>query len=245
MQTFKTQLTNKTKLTDDVYLLNFKLLEPTKVEFQPGQYMMLLCPQKDSYALRRMYSIASHPSKFDSFDLIVEIVPNGVASTYVLAMNEGQTVDFQGPAGMFTLRGKNKDNIFLATGTGIAPMISMINQVLSSEHPLQGENVLLWGLPHLKDMYMFEDLKDLSKDYPQFTFSICLSRETSLDSIVEGDKEYFTLGRVTKALEDKYGTTFPSDCNYYLCGSRVVVEALRQYLSEKNVPKEHIIFEKF
>jgi Na+-transporting NADH:ubiquinone oxidoreductase subunit F len=243
LTTFRTKLVSKKELAPEVFLYRFELVEPTTVEFKAGQYLMLLCPQKDSYPLRRMYSIASPASQKNSFDLIVEIIPNGVGSNYFLAMKENDEVQFQGPAGMFTLHGSSPNRIFLATGTGIAPMISMLDEIYTSRNT-DGTNQLFWGVPYIKDHYMLSDLISLKEKNSNFFFSISVSRERNLDSL-NGEKEYFKLGRITKTLDEKYGNTFPKDVDFYLCGGRTVVESLRQYLAEKNVPKERIIFEKF
>jgi ferredoxin-NADP reductase len=74
-----------------------------------------------------------------------------------------------------------------------------------------------------------------------------LSREQNLEMISEEDRKYFMLGRVTTGLE-KLIENFKlktENFDYYLCGSREVIESLKQYLSEKAAPKEQVYFEKF
>jgi ferredoxin-NADP reductase len=243
LQTFKTQLTGKEKLAPEIFLLKFKLIESSVLNFMSGQYMMLLCPQESGVPLRRLYSIASSASIKDSFEIIVEIVEGGVASEYFLRMREGDEVLFQGPAGLFTLHAHPK-RILLATGTGIAPMRSMICDLVHSQALQTEETHLLWGVPYIHDVYMIDELIETTKKSAHFRFSIGVSRETNLDSVDSQYKKYFTLGRITKKLEETF-PTLPTDYDYYLCGGRTVVESLRLYLHEKNIPKERIIFEKF
>ncbi len=251
IQTFKTKLISKKKLTENVYLVEFRLIDPSFLEFKAGQYLILLCPQPDGLNIRRLFSIASHQSNHETFELVAELIPNGVASTYFVTMNEGDEVQFQGPAGMFTLRGTN-NRIFLATGTGIAPMMSMLQDIIRGNARSDHSNILFWGVPHFKDLYFIHELRKFKDEHPNFSFYICVSRETSLDSLPEDDKKYYMLGRVTVGLEKILGKDtmngsieIPKDQDYYLCAGRTVVEFLRQYLYYKNVPKERVIFEKF
>lgn len=251
MQSFKTHLIRKEKLTDLVYLLEFKLSEPEHLHFQSGQYMMLLCPQLDGTNLRRLFSIASHPNTHDTFQLLAEIIPDGVASMYFLKMNEGDEVQFQGPAGMFTLK-RNNHRIFLATGTGIAPIRSMLHDIIRGEARTEHTNFLFWGVKHLTDIYFLDELKAFTREHPSFEFFICLSQQEHIHDVAQEDKKFFVLGRVNVGLEKRLGTNIigeeiqiPHEFDYYLCGGRTVIESLRQYLYEKSIPKEHVIFEKF
>ena len=251
LQTFKTKLIKKTQLTHDIYLLEFKLTEPERLEFKAGQYMMLLCPQSDGTNLRRLYSIASNTKNHDTFQLVAEIIPNGVASNYFLSMNINDTVDFQGPAGMFILK-RSHHRVFLATGTGIAPMRSMLKEIIHGDEQTEHANFLFWGVQHLEDIYFLDELKSFTKEHPSFEFFICLSREENLNTVNEEERKHFVLGRVTVGLEKRLGKNIlgeaidiPKDFDYYLCGGRTVIESLRQYLNEKGMPKEQVMFEKF
>ena len=58
-----------------------------------------------------------------------------------------------------------------------------------------------------------------------------------------GDKKYFVLGRINKALEPVLKSLGTVD--FYLCGGRQVVESLKNYLLDFGVPSENLFFEKF
>ncbi len=152
------------------------------------------------------------------------------------------TAQFQGPAGLFTLRENNRSKICMATGTGIAPILSILYSHLPEYETTQF--TLFWGLRTFDDVYYLEKLKELSSQYPNFQFFICLSKEENLDKISESDKKYFIKGRVMKGF-DMLQVTRYTLYDYYLCGGRDAVEFCRQYLLEKQIPKEQIHFEKF
>lgn len=242
IQTFYTHLLSKKQLTKDVYLLTYGLDDPKELTFISGQYMVLFVPTPTGDHLRRLFSIASPVSAGPSFELLIKIVPGGAASLYFLTLKENDPVLFQGPAGRFVLReGSNK--VFLATGTGLAPIRSMLHTRLNVATWQRGSTItyhLLWGLATFEDVYFLEEFKKLAATYPNFTFNICLSREQNLDKIPDADRPHFQLGRITQNF-----TAHLNNTDYYLCGNRDVVDSLKTFLLEQKVDNTCVVFEKF
>ncbi|MDO8496955.1 MAG: FAD-dependent oxidoreductase [bacterium] len=236
IKTYKTTLSSKEQLNFDIYLFTFTLKDPSILEFVAGQYLILFVPDPSGTHLRRLYSIASSPLKKDNFELLVQIVPQGKGSEYLQSLKVGDEAMFQGPAGMFTMRKNEKDIIFLATGTGIAP----IKSILESSPNMKSH--LFWGLKTYKDIYYLEEFKKIAEENKNFDFHICLSRETDFSGIPEEVRKFFTLGRITQSFEEKY---LNSENDFYLCGGKEVVESLKEYLLGKGTVKENIFFEKF
>jgi len=243
---YQTQLSKKINLASNVYLFEFSLTEPKEISFLAGQYLILLVPSKGE-TISRLYSIASPPWQKNSFELVVELVDGGVGSTYLKNLKIGDKVLFKGPAGMFTLKKTDKNKIFFATGTGIAPIRSMIME--SQKSPFDSEdksqNFLFWGFRKKEDVYFLEEFKKIKEENKSFEFKICLSKETSLSPV---ESDFFSLGHVDYVFEKEL---FPRikeiifDFEFYLCGGRGVVESLRQFLLQKNIPQSAIFFEKF
>lgn len=243
LQTYKTILTQKTFLTEDVMLFSFVLIEPKELVFTAGQYLILPVMQSADQIINRLYSIASSQKNRRHFNLMVKIIPNGIASTYLSKININSEIVFQGPAGVFIMRQTPRQKIYLVTGTGLAPVWSMIESGTAGNIP----QYLLWGLPYFKDMYFFDKLKEQANINPNFHFTICLSREKNLNMISEKDKKHFVLGRVTGGL-DSLITDYRlkmTDCDSYLCSGREIIESLKSYSEQKGAPKEQIFFERF
>lgn len=242
ISTYKTILTEKKQLTTDVFIYKFKLADPAAISFIPGQYLILFVPQEGKEPVRRLYSIASANTVTNEFELLIKLVPNGLASMYLEKLPIESEVLFQGPAGMFTLRESSREKIALVTGTGYAPIRSvLLSQALSTNY------TLFLGTPYYKEVFLLEELKELAEKNPNFKFFICLSREQNLDIVPQNDRNYFFLGRVTNGFEEliKNLKLEISNLDYYLCSGREVVESLKTYLYEKGVPKEQVYFEKF
>ncbi|MEN9328489.1 MAG: hypothetical protein RI947_1297 [Candidatus Parcubacteria bacterium] len=239
ISTYHTHLLSKKQLTDDVYIFTFAAdpLEP--LQFVAGQYLILHVPQAGADTARRLYSIVSAAYEPSTFDLIVQVFPNGVASQYLLNITEKDTVLFQGPAGIFTLKNTPHDMVFFATGTGYAPMHSMIHDLFKNNFP--GTIHLYWGFSTLKDVYYYEILTQMAADHPNFKFHICLTREANMP-----DLKYFARGRITAVWENTlYAKSNEAIYDYYICSGRETVESLKQYLLSKGISKEYIHSEKF
>ncbi len=271
--TYRTSLIRKTQLTYNVYLFRFKLIAPSEFSFIAGQYMIVQISLPGGSSARRFISIASSNSFKNEFEGVMKIIPGGIASSYLTQLEEGNEVHFLGPAGKFNLMENERPKIFLATGTGIGPVRSMIQKLQTNEpdqrsvhgpapNASSGTRVtnflprrqtgkfqinLFWGLPTWKDVYFLAEFKKLATSNQQFNFKICLSQEKALDKIATEDRKYFKLGRVNDELEKigNWKLEIGNLCDYYLCGARVIVDSLRDYLLSKGITKESIHFERF
>lgn len=227
---YRTSLIEKKPLTSNTYLFTFKLINPQEIEFIAGQYLILKVEGKP-----RLYSIASSDLKKNTLEFIIQLFPGGLASTYLDNLKIGDIVEFQGPAGQFKLRENDKQKVFLVTGTGIAP----VRSILSSNNNQKCR--LFWGMKNYSDVYLIDEIV-------RFNPKICLSREKDLLMIPEDKQKFFDLGYVNACFFKQYNNMTIEQLNnfeYYLCGGRDVVESLRQTLLAKNIPPENIIFEKF
>jgi ferredoxin-NADP reductase len=242
--TFPIKLEERFPLTEHVYLMRFAPVNH-QLDFKPGQYVILHIPQADGHPARRLYSIASPESQKQWFELLVEIIPDGVASGFLMNMKIGETVTAQGPAGMFFLKPEPMDTVFLATGTGIAPIRSMIRQLI--DHHSDKKIFLFWGFPTMDTLYLQDEFKQIARTVPNFFFMNCMSREKDLSCVTdEFDKPHFGIGHINDGLETI--AEISQNLNnfyYYICGGPKVVESMREYLASKQIPKENIHFEKF
>jgi|SRR3989344_5601776 len=221
---------SKKVLSKDVYEFTFACSDPQTYEFFPGQYLILVF-SKDEKIVRKFYSISSSNKLKNKIELIVKILPNGVGSNYLMSLKEGNGVEFQGPAGLFYLKQDNNPKILVATGTGIAPMISMIKSHLGE---VNCKIELIWGLRNKDDIYYLELLQDMALKYQNFSFEVYLSREEGGGRVNIGIDKVLNDPKM-----DKINTEF------YISGDRDIVDSIRSYLIEKQILPENIKLEKF
>ncbi|CAN5208498.1 hypothetical protein BH09PAT2_BH09PAT2_05150 [soil metagenome] len=244
--TYPSTVLNKKLIAPHIYRLTCTRPDNTEWNYIAGQYMIFHVPQPTGHPVRRLYSIASPPSQKESIEFVIEIVPNGIGSMYVEALKVGEQITMQGPAGMFTHKHTDRPPVYLATGTGIAPMYSMIHTLLNDPQTKQ-PTYLFWGLKTCEDLYFKKELSELAAKHSEFYLRTCFSRMEDMNTVEEDIVAFTELGRVTLGLEKLLASksTKPDGYDYYMCGSQHVVEALREYLAAAGVPKEQAFFEKF
>ena len=221
---------SKKVLSKDVYEFSFQCSQPSTYDFLPGQYLIIIF-SKDDKIIRKFYSISSSNKIKDKIEFVVKIIENGLGSTYLSNLKEGDNVEFQGPAGLFYLKQDIFPKIFVATGTGIAPMVSMIKSHLGE---VNSKIKLVWGLRTKDDIYYLDLLQGMAQKYENFSYEIYLSRE------VGGGRVNIGIDKVLNDPEiDKINMEF------YISGDRNIVDSIRSYLIEKQILPENIKLEKF
>jgi len=142
--------------TDDVIEVTLRTPPASRLSYLPGQYIDVI--GKDG--LRRSYSVANAPRDDGKLNLQIRKVPNGEMSRYWF--HEARANDLlrlEGPLGTFCLRPTSASHLLLlATGTGIAPIRAMLEQLSTNPtaHSYQHIHVY-WGGRTDKDLYWAPD----------------------------------------------------------------------------------------
>ena len=138
------------RLADDVMVLQLKLPANEKLVFLAGQFIEFLL--KDGS--RRSFSMANAPHDAELLQLHVRHVAGGQFTDHVFGkMKERDILRFEGPLGTFFLREDSaKPLVFVASGTGFAPIKSIIEAAVNKG--LTRPMTLYWGARRPKDLYM-------------------------------------------------------------------------------------------
>jgi ferredoxin-NADP reductase len=228
-------LARSTQLSDQTKHLEFEAAGVERFDFIAGQFVSLTAP-KEGREITRAYSIASPPRNDRSFDICLNRVPGGFFSNFLCDMNEGETVSFHGPHGLFTLRNPIRDSIFIATGTGIAPMRGMLQWLFRDPSRHEGHEFwLVYGTRYAKDIYYREEFEKLARENPNFHYIVTLSREgpewTGERGYVQEQVRKIASGR--------------TDMDAYICGLNSMVAANRELLKEVGWDKKAVIYERY
>lgn len=225
-------------LTYDIKRITFKLDEGESMDFEAGQYVQIKIPTyaKVREEVYRAYSIASSQEVTDQIDLIIRRVPNGIGTTYVFEhLKEGDTVQLNGPHGDFYLREDDSEIIYIAGGSGLAPIKSMLHKMY--EEKIDRKATFFFGCVGLRDLYYIDEMKAFEEKLPNFRFIPALSGEISED---EWSGE---TGLITEVV-DRFTS---EDIKYqsYLCGSPGMIDASIKVLQGKGIADEDIFYDKF
>ena len=142
---YQTTVASIRDLTYDIKEVTLKLKDSQALDFKAGHYVQFVVP---AYELTpdpvyRAYSISSSPSRKDAVELEVRLVPNGICTTYVFQhLKVGDSVNINGPYGEFHLRDSDRDILFVAGGSGMAPIKSILLGHGGAGHPAQGHLLL-------------------------------------------------------------------------------------------------------
>ncbi len=95
--------------------------------FASGQYVRIRIPHTDEW---RSYSMASAAHELPAMTFIVKLIAGGAMSEYLLrAARPGDRLEIEGPRGAFVLRRSRGQHVFVAGGTGLAPILSMLDAI--------------------------------------------------------------------------------------------------------------------
>jgi ferredoxin-NADP reductase len=199
-------------LTTNVYTLSFE----KKFDFVPGQVIAVAVNESHE---PRLYSIASGKNE-NELRILFDINPTGFLTPKLTRLKTGDSILISKPFGEFTPSGEKE--WWIATGTGIAPFVSMLKSGYKlPEKLIHGSRTL--------DHFFYQNLfkKQLGSNYLRF----CTA---------EINEEVIS-GRLTKWLEEK--DHLPNDIKYYLCGNPEMVVNVRDIILSKEVEFENIMAE--
>lgn len=206
-----------------------------RMEFQAGQYINLNLPVNGG--VRRAFSPASAPS-CDEIELHVRLVEGGAGTTWIhQQLQAGERLSFSGPYGRFFVRESSPlPLIFLAGGSGLAGVLSMIEDLLEkgSARPM----TLVYGQRSLAELYYHDRLTALAAQYPNFTYVPALSNEP------DGSNWQGARGFVHDVAKAHFNGMFAGH-RAYLCGPPVMIEACIKTLMQGRLFEKDIFTEKF
>lgn len=229
-KTYPCRISSIEKLASDVIRVVLRLPPSSDFNFIPGQYIDVIGPN----AIRRSYSLANASITENLLELHIRSVNGGAMSDYWF--NHAQINDLlrlNGPLGTFFLRPSiaNRDLIFLATGTGIAPVKAMLESLLITPMDMQPKSVsVYWGGRKAEDIY-FKPQNSLR----DFRFIPVVSRG---DSEWTGARGYVHLAAISSQSSFENTTV-------YACGSDAMIQSAKTAFIKVGLAENHFYSDAF
>lgn len=220
---------------DDVMIVTLGLPMNEPMLFRAGQYLDILLANGS----RRSYSIANAPHNegVRQVELHIRHMPGGQFTDHVFGgMKLREIHKLEMPLGSFFLRESGKPILMVASGTGFAPIKSIIENSL--QRGLRRPIVFYWGGRRRADLYMHELAQSWTQQHEHIRFVPVLS-EPGPACAWTGRTGYVHRA----AMED-----FPDMSNHqvYVCGAPVVVDsARRDYVAHCRLPEEEFFADSF
>lgn len=249
VQKFQAHLDEVRDLSPTVKHFTFSYSEP--FEFKAGQFVNLSF-EHDGETLRRPYSIASSPNFGDKklLELCIKLVDGGQVTPRLWEKQAGETFELMGPLGVFGLEkaeDAEKELVFIGTGTGVAPLRSMIYDELESQELAQRDLeeketdsvnayrnlTLIFGVRYEEELLYVKEFQKLSELHPNFKFVPIVSRPTQNWS-----------GR-TGHVQQNFDVIDPNNSYCFICGLPAMFDGAKAKLLDLGIPQEHIFHEVF
>jgi ferredoxin--NADP+ reductase len=245
-------------VTADLFVLK---VQPDKsvTPFISGQYVLLglstniprrdgsepeFKEQKPDRLLLRAYSIASAGHEVEQLEFYISVVANGSLTPRLVQVKAGDRINLgEKIRGHFTLDQVPADRewiILAATGTGLAPYISMMRA--ERLNPTGRRFVILQGAPTGKDHGYVEELQGHVAALPNLTYIPSITRP-HLDPEWTGETGRITRYFDTDVLKDRLGIDMhPDKVSVFLCGNPAMIEDVKKVLEPKGF-KTHSLTE--
>ena len=216
------------RLADDVMVLYLKLPANERLQFLAGQYIDILMTDGKP----RSFSLANAPHDDEFLELHIRNISGGAFTHHVFTgMKERDILRIKGPLGTFFLRDdSSKPIIFVASGTGFAPVKGLVEHALQTgvARPMH----FYWGVRKQADLYMLERVRAWEARGVKFT------------PVVSDEPWPGRTGFVHQAVLEDYADL--SGYQVYACGAPVVVEAAhRDFTSLRGLPQEEFFADAF
>ena len=216
------------RLSNDVVEVVLRTPPTGRLEYLPGQYVDMI--GKDG--LRRSYSVANAPRKDGKITLQIRKVQQGKMSQYWFEeAKANDLLRMEGPLGTFCLRKSNaKQLILLATGTGIAPVKAILEQLATTPVANTYKHIYLyWGGRTEQDIYWQPAFESLP-----LTFTPVLSRTPEW----QGRKGYIQQAVIDDSLDLRNAVV-------YACGSKAMIHSANEQLVTAGLNKKHFYSDAF
>lgn len=223
------------ELSRDIFEKTFRLVEPTELEYDAGNYVSLRVADDKSPAVFRAYTFASCGHDPQTFKIIFKLFrtengDEGRGSGYLKNLEIGESAEFFGPAGAGSFvpkMGEDSPLFLLGTGTGIAPLVAVAQKLTLVKSPRKIK--LFLGVSFEEEIFYLAEFEKLKSENQNFEFTIAVSRPPEDFSGVAG--------RLPAVLEK---IDIPKNSEALVCGSEISTEGIKKKLIELGIPENQI-----
>lgn len=198
----------------------------------------------------RAYSMANYPGEKGIIMLNVRVAtppprapkgtPPGKMSSWIFDLKPGDDVTISGPYGEFFIKDTDAEMIYIGGGAGMAPLRSHIFDLFKLRDTKR--KVSYWyGGRSTRELFYMDEFEQLARDHDNFSLHIALS-----DPLPE-DNWTGLRGFIHQVLLDEYLSKHPApeDCEYYICGPPLMLQAVLSMLDNLGVEPENIAYDDF
>jgi ferredoxin--NADP+ reductase len=221
------------EIADGLVVVGVQALEDP-FPFEPGQYATLGLMGPEGKLVQRPMSISSPATDLSEYEFFIRLVEGGGFTPLLWELKLGDPINIKGAKGKFLIQDDGKTCYFIATGTGLAPFMSMLDALKAAGSAR--EVVLLHGVSYDHDLAWRDELQALSASGFPLIYEATVSRpKHSPDwTGLTGRAESVVAGQL-----DAHGLS-AGNTTLYLCGNPEMVSAVEEIAAERGFPPEQI-----
>lgn len=227
-------------ITGSIIRLVVRPHDPTP-PFVPGQYFALGVERAGRW-LARPYSTASSPPAIDGLEFLIRLVPGGTLTPVLWRLRPGEQLRIGPPKGLFRLAaGEPRTQLLVATGTGLAPLMSMATALRGrADRP---RTIIVHGVSRVDELAYRRSLEDLAADGVIDAYVPAVSRPAEAANHAWAGRT----GRLDSVVGELVRNRLvdPVDVVAYLCGNPAMIESVGGWLHAAGVPETAIIQEQY
>lgn len=220
---------------------------PAAIDFEPGQYMQIAVPGSEVW---RAYSLSNTANWEGALEFYIRLRPGGVFSEFLTTQfraadaQAGATLRVRGPQGGFHLRQNGaRPRWFIAGGTGLAPVMSMLRRMAEYQEPQEAR--LFFGVNSEDELFGLEELERIRKELRGVAADVRVWRPSPEWRGLTGTPVDGFVAALATVLGQTATTANGVAPDVYLCGPAPLVEAGRNAALAAGVPPEQIFSERF
>jgi ferredoxin--NADP+ reductase len=203
--------------------------------FEPGQYATLGLLGPEGKLVQRPMSISSSADDVSEYEFFIRLVEGGAFTPLLWQRKVGDSINIKGAKGRFLLQEDGRTCLFVASGTGLAPFMSMLDTLRARSETR--DTVLLHGVSYAYDLAWREELEGLAADgaFP-LRYAGTVSRPQHnpdwtgltgrVEAVVPSQLDHFELA--------------PENTTIYLCGNPDMIEAVAEFAESRGFPPEQV-----
>lgn len=199
-------------------------------DFLPGQYAILHLGDR----LRRAYSMCNLPDG-ETLQVISKRYPGGAGSNALAELRPGDRLTLEAPFGTCTLKARPGRKIFIAGGTGISPILSLVRQAARDQVNFAAPVDVVYCARRAVDLAAGDELEEAAARVPGAIYIPCVEEETTMPGHATG-----------RALDVLASLSYdPAATEFYVAGPPVMVNAVKSLLKEAGVAITRIHYDSF
>jgi len=227
---FTARIHRVTWVAASVVQLDVRVPKSLRLRFLAGQYCRIKVPGGEEW---RSYSMASGEHEQGKLSFLIRVLSSGAMSEYLRTeARAGQTLEMEGPIGGFVLEPSQRPHVLVAGGTGLAPMLSMLDKIrlVRPTPPV----LLVFGCAAEADLFLTDELEARTGFMSTLTVRVTLEAPDSAQGVLKGNP-----------VEALTPDDILPDTIAYLCGPPGMIAAAERRLVELGVEPHDVRAEQF